>query len=256
MSEASIDAKQIGFSLVALALGAGILFLAGLHLGQDMDILDPGKESASAQAPAQTGALGQQRQPTQGSEFSFFSDLRAPDKGPQQRAMPVPEGNANSEQKQVEHARRELGRKGVKTRTLKRGAARQASSKPVLAPPSLAGRAEKKPAEAKPQVEEKKPTEAVGRRLLRRDDVQQKPAAKPAGRGFTVRAGSFSEYSDAFELVQRLRNRGHAAHVILINNDQGRAYQVRVGRFAQREEAREALQKVQAEGVSASILGL
>jgi cell division septation protein DedD len=261
MSEASIDAKQIGFSLVALALGAGILFLAGLHLGQDMDLLEQVQGDAVAQAPTEPSAEAPQQKAAARSEFSFFSDLRAPDKGPRQRDMPVPEGNANIKKAaEPEVTRRALARKGVKTRTLKRGARSVTRKKPALAPPTLAGRAPKKledkPAAKVAAKEEKAAPQAVARRVLRRQDVQQKPTAKPAGRGFTVRAGSFSEYGDAFELVQRLRGGGHAAHVILVNNAQGRSYQVRVGRFAKREEAREAMRKVQSEGVSASILNL
>lgn len=253
MSEASIDAKQVGFSLVALALGAGILFVAGLHLGQDMDM---GRGESAR--PGVQGALGQQAAPASGprggSEFSFFSDLRSPDQGPKPRAMPVPEGNANQDASPRER-RRDLEGRGVRARVLTREARQEEprGGAPALAPPALAGRAPAAEAPSPAPV----PAELVGQRRLLREGADREPEARPAGRGFTVRAGSFSEYSDAFEVVQRLRAKGHQAHVILINSgEEERSYQVRVGRYADREAAQEAQRKLQGEGEPASVVGL
>ncbi len=263
MSE-GVDAKQFGFSLVGLALGACVLFVAGLQLGQNFDLFGGlGADKPSVEAPRET-VIGQRTPPrgTQAGEFSFFSDLKEPDRGPKQRRMPVPDGNANDRQPpSPAGARKVLARGGArKTRTLKRKvrkpaakATKAVAARAKLAPPTLVGREPAKAAEG---------GAPVGRRIVR-DSARKPPVAvgqrskesAPGRKKFTVQAGSFGEYGDAFTLAQRLRGRDLKAHVVLINKPgQDRTYKVRMGGFANRDAASKALQKVQSEGVSASIV--
>jgi DedD protein len=92
-----------------------------------------------------------------------------------------------------------------------------------------------------------------------------KPAASPAtapalaaavpGQGFTVQIAAVKSEEEARRMVDRLRQRGYAAHVEAIAiPDKGTWYRVRMGEFPTREFARGTADRLQKDGFTPMVV--
>jgi cell division septation protein DedD len=93
----------------------------------------------------------------------------------------------------------------------------------------------------------------------------EKPVASPApdpvqavaasGQGFTVQVSSVKSEEEARRMVDRLRQRGYAAHVESVAiPDKGTWFRVRMGEFPTRESARGTVDRLQKDGFASMVV--
>ncbi len=81
------------------------------------------------------------------------------------------------------------------------------------------------------------------------------PAAAAPGQGFTVQVSAVKSEEEARRTVDRLRQRGYAAHVEAVAiADKGTWYRVRMGEFPTRESARGTVDRLQKDGFASMVV--
>jgi len=274
-----MEAKQVAFLLVALILGAGVVFVVGFQAGIHIDATDI-VDSPMAGA---TGVAARSGQDVRSERFSFFDELRTPAAPAPIRKLSSPEGNANNspelareaeKRRQREVRREEWGqarkqraadpaegkRKPLAVRSVERKedtdrprvrtiAERDDSPSPVrtIEPESDA-------ADDRPRVKtlEPQPTKVRTIEAASGEQARNTPSAE-----FTLQFGSYSNAGEAEQVMQRVRNVGQARVVQASAPDGGKVYRVRVGRFESLEDAHTAQQQVRSrEGVHAFVTPL
>jgi cell division septation protein DedD len=233
-----LDIKQVVFMLVGLCIGAGVIFIVGLQVGQHVDISSNIIAATSMDMISNPSKGSEKRQKAKApkDEFAFFADLGSPAPERKRRKLCSPEGNANDpdrvtkRKRQVEarKARRQAWKKKRKSKadkTARTSPARVALSAVKVAPASPEGAVSR----------------TISRVLSRgQGSVEKKREAQPAAKAsFTVHVGSYPSFEEASAAMKRLRSKGHSPHVTLTNSEsEGKIYRVRVGRFINQEEAR------------------
>jgi len=253
-----LDIKQVLFMLIGLCIGAGVIFIVGLQVGQHVDISEDVLAMASmgvvSQAEGEKSRTKDQpkakEQPK--DEFAFFADLGSPAPERKRRKLYGPEGNANNPDKvtraqrnaEVRKARRHarVKAKKPKARTIARKTPGEVALSSVSRRVDVAGAA-RTLARVLPRLtqETKSPAPAAG------EAVTEKPS-------FTVHVGSYPSFEEASAAMQRLRSQGHSPHVTLTNREgEGKLYRVRVGRYPTQEAARH---QIRSSGLSGAVVGL
>lgn len=244
-----VDAKQIGFGLVGLGLGAAIIFIAGLQVGQQFDISalqldnqaaenqspkkaatkrDASPEEPAADAPAKTSKKPKaDKQEDEGGGLSFFRDLEEPDSGP--KRLPTPEDDPSKEKTPSKSPK-------------------APDAKPSVSSVKLAKAPDAKAPNAKPTTP---PT-----RVLKREgggDPASSISQSQQG-DFSIQIGTFADMEEASALVQELRADKQPAHIVLIDDpENGRRYRVNAGNLKDREAARALVQRLRARGLQATL---
>jgi cell division septation protein DedD len=238
-----VDAKQIGFGLVGLGLGAAIIFIAGLQVGQQFDIsaLQLDHQAAETQAPKKASTKRgdaspkeapadakpskkpkADKQEDEGGGLSFFRDLEEPDSGP--KRLPTPEDEPSKDKTPAK------------------------SPKAPDAKPSVSSVKLAKSPDAKPTTP---PT-----RVLKREgggDPASSISQSQQG-DFSIQIGTFADMEEASALVQELRADKQPAHIVLIDDpENGRRYRVNAGNLKDREAARALVQRLRARGLQATL---
>lgn len=243
-----VDAKQIGFGLVGLGLGAAIIFIAGLQVGQQFDIsaLQLDHQAAEGQAPKKAAAKrgdGPAEEPAadapskpskkpkadkqddEGGGLSFFRDLEEPDSGP--KRLPTPEDDP-------------------KEKTPSK------SPKTPDAKPSVSSVKFAKSPDAKPAAQLQAPPTRVLKREGGGDPANSSSQSQQGD--FSIQIGTFPTMEDASALVQELRADKQPAHIVLVDDpENGRLYRVNAGNLKDREAARALLQRLRARGLQATL---
>lgn len=262
------DVTQVLFMLLGLLLGAGLIFVVGLQVGERLDpsafslaetLMESGGDTRGALTPR--GAMK-----AHNDDFSFFSDLTAPAPERRRRNLKMPSGNANDPRLAKREARklrrlkgqpakaRRLARRGTSARQgAAKSGARQRSATPRslsrealghVAPPSRVDR-EEAPAAAPVQPKVKSVEEARDNALGAMSQGAPAPrkasAAAPQGRRFTIEVGSFKSIKAASATLDRLKAQGHSARISLGVRGGEKVYRVRVGRFGSRDDAQRRL---------------
>lgn len=273
-----MEAKQIAFLLVAMILGAGVVFVVGFQAGVHIDaaeIVDA--PLAGGGATARLPGHGERSE-----RFSFFDELRTPAAPAPIRKLSSPEGNANNtpelakaaEKRRQREARRqewakaatkeidaEPRKKPLAVRSIDRA---QDTDRPRVrtiaehTPDADKVRtldpASEEPAESSPRVRTIEESPKV-RTLDAAPSAQVR--AVPRDGEFTLQFGSYANEGEAERVMQRVRGVGQARVVQASGPDGGKVYRVRLGRFDSLEDAHQAQQQVRSkEGVHAFVTPL
>ncbi len=236
---AGLDVKQVLFMVVGLIVGAGVIFVAGLQVGQHLDLSAASLATATMTTASNPRSKASKAHKAPNDDFSFFAELDAPAPERMRRKLDMPEGNANNPDSPEKRNRLQAGNLARQaegsasrppvTRSLKRAVERdgrdEGAREPLLAATVDRG------AEEAPQV-------------ARRLPVESGAAREPeAGGRFTVHVGSFVTFDEASKVMGELRAKGHSPSISLATDDEGvRVYRVRVGSFTSQDAAREVIQ--------------
>lgn len=260
------DVTQVLFMLLGLLLGAGLIFVVGLQVGERLDpsafsLAETLMESGGDTRGALT-ARGAMK--AHNDDFSFFSDLTAPAPERRRRNLKMPSGNANDPRLAKREARklrrlkgqparaRRLARRGASKagvrqrattpRSLSRVGAREALGH--VAPPSRVDREEAPaavPVQPKVKTVEQARDNALEAMSQGSSASRRAPTAAPQGRRFTIEVGSFNNIEAASATLDRLKAQGHSARISLGVRGGEKVYRVRVGRFGSRDDAQRRL---------------
>ena len=249
-----MDARQFGFMVVALLLGAGVLFVVGFEVGRVVNFEGYGAFIAGLMTSPDKNAAKNSAQASI-EEFSFFDELDAPAEPHQRRAVKSPDWNANNEGLDYSRFRgkrpryRQLARMkrpkrsgdrrvlSRESRPEKRSARRDASRDVIAAVPDGRVLERDVPSAADDNAG------AVGRRVLGRSEAPRAEASD--SRRYALQAGAFSDKGEADQVLAQLKSRGLPARVVSGNAPgRGRVHRVLVGRYGSMDEAKAAQGKV------------
>lgn len=257
-----LDIRQVAFGLVGLIFGAAIIFVAGLQVGQNLDLLSLVKgEEASVEAPTPVKREAKGSAEAEPTKFTFYQNLDARAPELKRRKIKMPSGNANK----VASVTRKVKHKKVKAPARERRVARSLkrntrSGRNVLdqiaqgGAPRVAAASKSNATRRVVKVMEKvanNPPELPAREAKR--TVPAVVAQKASGPSrFTLHVGAFPTFDQASKLVKKLRGQGHRAHVVLSSG----SYSVRSGRFPDKDAARTFMTRLRSAGVQPRIVSL
>ncbi len=221
------DVTQVLCMVLGLLLGAAVIFVAGLQVGERLDPEALSMATAAMQSSQKgekvVGALKKRS-----DDYSFFAELEEP-VTERRRKLRVPQGNANNPD-MPERARRR------KMRRLARAKAPKVNRRTL---------------DRRSQRKVRQPAAKVPAALSRKDNLlaasQAAPKARklsqePAGSRYTIQVGTYKTLDEATAAMTRLRAKGQIPRISLSQvPGKGKVYRVRIGRFSSKEEAQARL---------------
>ncbi len=239
--------------LIALVLGAAVVFVAGFQLGDQLDgsAVTEQLEEMSTEGEV-AAAVGTD---TKQEKFSFLDDLALPSEPRSVRKLARPKGNANNppevEAALQERARKKAAREERRKERLKKNAERKTVAKTKVGSSvarkvarkvetfdSMLGQTQGYTETVAKAAATKLPKIGAGNGALEKARTPRKKLSH-TGRGRTY--GSFAEARTA---LRKLRQQGMDPHMVLSENAQGeKVYKISVGKHASEADAELASQR-------------